>query len=67
MDTKYKRRLPTPTLLTTIYLSLYRYLYLSLSRGEDGWEELEKTPYSNPPELPDVMKPGQDSASQADA
>ncbi|XP_023338162.1 elongin-B [Eurytemora carolleeae] len=36
-------------------------------RGEDGWEELEKTPYSNPPELPDVMKPGQDSASQADA
>lgn len=36
-------------------------------KGEDGgvgWEELEKTPYSTPPELPDVMKPGQDSASQ---
>ena len=30
-------------------------------RGDDGaWEELEKTPYSIPPELPDVMKPGQD-------
>ena len=22
------------------------------------WEDAEKTPYSNPPELPDVMKPG---------
>jgi len=34
-------------------------------RGEDGgWEELEKTPYSIPPELPDVMKPGQDSVAQ---
>jgi len=37
-------------------------------RNEDGsWEEQEKTPYSNPPELPDVMKPGQDTASQAEA
>eukprot|EP00088_Acartia_fossae_P032479 TRINITY_DN33249_c0_g1_i1.p1 TRINITY_DN33249_c0_g1~~TRINITY_DN33249_c0_g1_i1.p1 ORF type:complete len:118 (+),score=43.21 TRINITY_DN33249_c0_g1_i1:27-380(+) len=36
-------------------------------RNEDGsWEELEKTPYSNPPELPDVMKQGQDSTAQAD-
>jgi len=34
-------------------------------RGDDGaWEELEKTPYSIPPELPDVMKPGQDSVAQ---
>jgi len=36
-------------------------------RGEDGtsgWEELEKTPYSTPPELPDVMKPGADTAAQ---
>jgi len=34
-------------------------------RGEEGgWEELEKTPYSIPPELPDVMKPGQDSVAQ---
>lgn len=22
-----------------------------------GWEEVEITPYSQPPELPDVMKP----------
>jgi len=36
-------------------------------RSDDGWEEQEKTPYSNPPELPDVMKPGQDTASQAEA
>jgi len=37
-------------------------------RCEDGsWEDQEKTPYSNPPELPDVMKPGQETASQADA
>jgi len=37
-------------------------------RFEDGsWEDQEKTPYSNPPELPDVMKPGQDTASQAEA
>ena len=36
-------------------------------RGEDGgWEELEKTPYSIPPELPDVMKPGQDSVAGAE-
>ena len=34
----------------------------------DGvWEELEKTPYSSPPELPDVMKPGQESGSSAAA
>jgi len=32
--------------------------------GGSGWEELEKTPYSTPPELPDVMKPGQDSTAQ---
>merc|ERR1719458_150289 len=32
--------------------------------GSSGWEELEKTPYSTPPELPDVMKPGQDTAAQ---
>ena len=36
--------------------------------GEAGvFEDLEKTPYSNPPELPDVMKPGQESASAAAA
>ena len=28
------------------------------------FEELEKTPYSNPPELPDVMKPGQEASTQ---
>jgi len=34
---------------------------IGLAFKEDGsWEELEKTPYSNPPELPDVMKPGQE-------
>merc|ERR1719318_153940 len=28
-------------------------------RSEDGagWEEVEKTPFSTPPELPDVIKP----------
>ena len=31
---------------------------------EGGWEDLEKTAYSIPPELPDVMKPGQDTAAQ---
>jgi len=34
---------------------------LAFKGDEGGWEELEKTPYSIPPELPDVMKPGQDS------
>ena len=34
--------------------------------GDGGvWEELEKTPYSSPPELPDVMKPGQETAASA--
>ena len=34
----------------------------------DGtWEELEKAPYSSPPELPDVMKPGQESAGAQEA
>jgi transcription elongation factor B subunit 2 len=34
----------------------------------DGtWEELEKCPYSSPPELPDVMKPGQESTAQETA
>ena len=34
--------------------------------GEGGvWEEMEKTPYSSPPELPDVMKPGQESSAAA--
>ena len=33
-------------------------------RSEGEWEEYEKTPYSTPPELPDVMKPGQDSVAQ---
>ena len=28
------------------------------------FEELEKTPYSSPPELPDVMKPGQEASTQ---
>lgn len=31
-----------------------------------GFEELEKTPYSSPPELPDVMKPGQESAQSGE-
>jgi hypothetical protein len=35
-----------------------------LCRGDEGgWEDLEKTAYSIPPELPDVMKPGQDTAA----
>lgn len=29
---------------------------------DGSFEDLEKTPYSNPPELPDVMKPGQETA-----
>jgi len=34
----------------------------------DGiFEDLEKTPYSNPPELPDVMKPGQEATAQETA
>jgi len=36
---------------------------LAFKGDEGGWEELEKTPYSIPPELPDVMKPGQDTAA----
>ncbi len=36
--------------------------------GEGGvWKELEKTPYSSPPELPDVMKPGQESSAASAA
>ncbi len=35
--------------------------------GGAGWEELEKTPYSSPPELPDVMKPGQETSAAAAA
>ncbi len=31
---------------------------------DGAWEDLEKTPYSSPPELPDVMKPGQEAAAQ---
>ena len=38
---------------------------VGLAFSEGGtFEELEKTPYSSPPELPDVMKPGQESAAQ---
>ena len=29
-----------------------------------AFEELERTPYSSPPELPDVMKPGQEASTQ---
>ncbi len=37
---------------------------VGLALQENGvWEELEKTPYSSPPELPDVMKPGQETVS----
>jgi len=36
---------------------------LAFKGDEGGWEELEKTPYSIPPELPDVMKPGQDTTA----
>ena len=37
----------------------------SLAFSDGGvFEELEKTPYSNPPELPDVMKPGQEASTQ---
>ncbi len=31
------------------------------------FEDLEKTPYSSPPELPDVMKPGQEATTQETA
>ncbi len=34
---------------------------------DGSFEDLEKTPYSNPPELPDVMKPGQESTAQETA
>ena len=34
---------------------------------DGSFEELEKTPYSNPPELPDVMKPGQEATAQETA
>ena len=38
---------------------------VGLSFMNDGtFEELEKTPYSSPPELPDVMKPGQETTAQ---
>ena len=29
----------------------------------DTWEDLEKTAYTSPPELPDVLKPGQDQGT----
>merc|ERR1712008_133712 len=33
--------------------------------GDGGvFEDLEKTVYSSPPELPDVMKPGQEASTQ---
>ena len=33
--------------------------------GDGGvFEDLEKTPFSSPPELPDVMKPGQEASTQ---
>lgn len=34
---------------------------------DGSFEELEKTPYSAPPELPDVMKPGQEATAQETA
>jgi len=34
---------------------------------DGSWEELEKAAYSSPPELPDVMKPGQESTTQETA
>ena len=34
---------------------------------DGSWEELEKAQYSSPPELPDVMKPGQESTTQETA
>ena len=39
---------------------------VGLAFALDGglFEELEKTPYSSPPELPDVMKPGQEASTQ---
>jgi len=38
---------------------------VGLAFNVDGsWEELEKATYSSPPELPDVMKPGQESTAQ---
>ena len=38
---------------------------VGLSFMDNGvFEELEKTPYSSPPELPDVMKPGQEATAQ---
>ena len=41
---------------------------VGLALMNDGsFEDLEKTPYSNPPELPDVMKPGQEATAQETA
>nr|ACO10526.1 Transcription elongation factor B polypeptide 2 [Caligus rogercresseyi] len=31
--------------------------------GSNAYEDLKKTPYSSPPELPDAMKPGQETSS----
>jgi len=36
---------------------------LAFKSEEGGWEELEKSAYSIPPELPDVMKPGGDAVA----
>jgi len=41
---------------------------IGLAVKENGsFEELEKTPYSSPPELPDVMKPGQEQTAPEQA
>jgi transcription elongation factor B subunit 2 len=42
---------------------------VGLAFALDGgvFEDLEKTPYSSPPELPDVMKPGQETTTQETA
>ena len=38
---------------------------VGLAFSDSGtFEELERTPYSSPPELPDVMKPGQEASTQ---
>ncbi|XP_077995273.1 elongin-B-like [Glandiceps talaboti] len=38
---------------------------LAFKEGDEEFEALEVTPYSNPPELPDVMKPQESSTSTA--
>lgn len=50
--------------MTASYAKAQSPVEVGLAFNTDGaWEELEKCPYSSPPELPDVMKPGQEGSA----